>query len=84
VPHTGLSGAPGTIAQRLVPDYCGEKITGPSGVKSGLSDVKSLHANGHLRCQIQRPGAPDRGTELSSDPTGPSGVPQRAQLFSNG
>jgi hypothetical protein len=48
--------------------HYGEKIIRLSGVKSGLSGVKSLRANVHLQCQIQRLGAPDRGIELSGAP----------------
>jgi hypothetical protein len=54
VPHAELSGAPRnsspTASSRW---HCGEKTTGLSGVKSGLSGVKILRTNGHLRCQIQ-------------------------------
>jgi hypothetical protein len=82
VPHTRLSGAPGTVA--LMASFRwhrGGKTTGLSSVKFGLSGAKSLHANGHLRWQTQRLGAPDRGTGLSGDPTGRSGAPQKAATF---
>jgi hypothetical protein len=39
-----------------------------SGVTSGLFGVKAYNAKGHLRCQIQRLGALDRGTRLSGVP----------------
>jgi hypothetical protein len=55
---------------------------------TGLSGVKACSANGHLLCQIQRLGAPDRGTGLSGASTGlsgvgtrQSGVPERAAAF---
>jgi hypothetical protein len=32
---------------------------------TGLSGVKACSTNGHLLCQIQRLGAPDRGSGLS-------------------
>jgi hypothetical protein len=50
------------------------EATGLSRVTSGLSGVEACSTNGHLRCQIQWLGAPDRGTGLS-------GVPQRAAAF---
>jgi hypothetical protein len=71
----------GTVAQRLVPGGTGREATGLAGVTPGLSGVKSYNANGHMRCQIQRLGAPDRGTGLSGASTGQSGVPQRAAAF---
>jgi hypothetical protein len=47
----GLSGAPRnsspTASSRW---HYGEKTTRLFGVTRGLSRVKSLHANGHLRC----------------------------------
>jgi hypothetical protein len=46
-----------------------------------LSGVKACSASGHLWCQIQQLGAPDRGTGLSGASTGLSGVPQRAAAF---
>jgi hypothetical protein len=68
VPHAGLSGAPGnsspTVTSRW--HWWREAI--------GLSGVKACNANGHLWCQIQWLGAPDRVTGLS-------GVPQRAAAF---
>jgi hypothetical protein len=57
----------GTVAQRLRWHWWRE-ATGLSGVTRGLSRVKACSANCQLRCQIQRPGAPDRGTGLSSAP----------------
>jgi hypothetical protein len=52
VPHTGLSGAPGTLAPTTSSRWhCGEKTTRLSGVTSGVSVVKSLCANGRLWCQ---------------------------------
>jgi hypothetical protein len=66
----------GTRAQRLVPGGTGgEKAPDcPVHATSGLSGVKAYSTNGHLWRQIQRLGAPDRGTGLS-------GVPQRATTF---
>jgi hypothetical protein len=50
VPHARLFGAPGTVALMASSRWHrGGKTTGLSGVKSGLSGAKSLHANGHLR-----------------------------------
>jgi hypothetical protein len=52
VPHAGLSGAPGTVAQMASSRWhCIEKTTRLSGVTSEVSGVKSLRANGHLQCQ---------------------------------
>jgi hypothetical protein len=52
VPHAGLFGAPGTVALTASSRWhCGEKTTGLSDVKSGLSGVKVCNANGHLWCQ---------------------------------
>jgi hypothetical protein len=52
VPHAGLSGAPGTVALMTSSRWhYGEKTTRLSGVTSGMSGVKSLCANGRLRCQ---------------------------------
>jgi hypothetical protein len=31
--------------------HCGENTTGLSDVTSGVSGVKSMHANGRLQCQ---------------------------------
>jgi hypothetical protein len=82
VPHASLSGAPRnsspTTSSRW---HWWREATGLSSVTSGLSDVKACSANGHLRCQIQRLGAPDSGTRLSDASTGLSGVPQRATTF---
>jgi hypothetical protein len=62
VPHAGQSGAPRNCSPMASSRWhCGEKTTAPSSFKSGLSGVKSLRANGHLRCQIQRLGAPGKG-----------------------
>jgi hypothetical protein len=75
VPHAGLSGAPVTVALTASSRWHrGGKTTRLSVVTSGLSGAKSLHANCHL-------GAPDRGTELSDDPTGLYGAPQKAAAF---
>jgi hypothetical protein len=57
------------------------EATGLSGVTLGLSGVKACSANGHLWCQIHWLGTPDRGIGLSGDPTGLSGVLQRATVF---
>jgi hypothetical protein len=82
IEDTGLSGAPGngspTASSRW---HWWREATGLYGVMSGLSDVKACSANGHLRCQIQRQGAPARGTGLSGDPIALSNVPQRATFF---
>jgi hypothetical protein len=49
---TGLSGAPGTVAPTASSRWhYGDKTTGLSGVTSGVSNVKSLRANGRLQCQ---------------------------------
>jgi hypothetical protein len=64
--------------------HYGEKITRLSDVKSGLSDVKSMRANVHLRCQIQRLVAPDRGIGLSGAPSDCPVCRREQQLFSNG
>jgi hypothetical protein len=68
VPHAGLSGAPGNYSPTASSwwHWWREAI--------GQSGVKACSAISHLRCQIQRLGALDRGTELS-------GVPQRAASF---
>jgi hypothetical protein len=78
VPHARLSGAPGNYSPT------------PSSwwhwwrEATGLSGVKACSANGHLRCQIQWLGTPDKGTGVSKASTRLSGVPQRAAAFSNG
>jgi hypothetical protein len=52
VPYVDLPGAPGTVAPMASSKWnYGEKTTGLSGVTSGVSGVKSLRANGCLRCQ---------------------------------
>jgi hypothetical protein len=52
VPHTELSGAPGTVALTASSRWhYGDKTTRLSGVTSGVSGVKSLRANGRLQCQ---------------------------------
>jgi hypothetical protein len=52
VAYVGQSGAPGTIALTASSRWhCGEKATRLSVVISGVSSVKSLHANGRLWCQ---------------------------------
>jgi hypothetical protein len=82
VQHAGLSSAPGTVALMASSRWHrGGNTTGLSGVKSGLSGAKILCANGHLRLQIQRLGAPDTGTGRSGDPTGLSDAPQKAAAF---
>jgi hypothetical protein len=62
VPQTGLSAAQGnsspTASSRW---HWWREATGLSGMTSGLSGVKACVANGHLRCQIQWLGTPDRG-----------------------
>jgi hypothetical protein len=74
VPHTELSGAPGNSSPMASSRWhCGEKTTGMSNVKSGLSGVKK----------------PTRQRSLAvSDPTTRRielfGVTQRAAAFSNG
>jgi hypothetical protein len=79
---TELSGAPRnsspTASSRW---HWWREATGLSGVTHGLSGVKACSASGHLWCQIQWLGASDRGTRLSGDPTGLSGVPQRVTTF---
>jgi hypothetical protein len=61
---TGLPGAPGNSSPTASSKWhWWREATGLSGVTSGLSGVKACSANGHLRCQIQRLGAPDRGTD---------------------
>jgi hypothetical protein len=64
----------GTLAQWLVPGGTIEKSHHTVWCDTGLPGVKACSANGHLLCQIQWLGAPDRGTKLSS-------VPQRATTF---
>jgi hypothetical protein len=82
VPHAGLSGAPGNCSPTASSRWhWWREGTRLSGVTSKLFGVKACSANGHLQCQIQRLGAPDRGTRLSGDPTGLSGVSQRAAAF---
>jgi hypothetical protein len=82
VPHAGQSGAPRNCSPTTSSRWhCGEKTTTLSSVKSGLSGVKSLRANGHLRCQIQRLGAPGKGHQTVRCTTGLSGLPQRATTF---
>jgi hypothetical protein len=82
VPHARLSGAPGNCSPTASSRWhWWREGTRLSGATSGLSGVKACSANGHLRCQIQRLGAPERGTRLSSNPTRLSGVPQRAAAF---
>jgi hypothetical protein len=72
---TGLSGAPVNYSPMASSKWhWWRESTRLSGVTSELSGVKACSANGHLRCQIQRIGAPDRGTGLSD-------VPQRAATF---
>jgi hypothetical protein len=68
VPHAGLSGAPGNSSSTASSRWHWWKEA------TRLSGVKACSANGHLWCQVQRLGAPDRGTRLS-------GVPQRAVAF---
>jgi hypothetical protein len=52
VPHAGLFGVPGIVAPTAsFRWHCGEKTTGLSDVTSGVPDVKSIRANGRLRCQ---------------------------------
>jgi hypothetical protein len=52
VPHGGLSGAPRTVSPTASSRWhCGEKITGLFDVTTGVSSVKSMRANGRLRCQ---------------------------------
>jgi hypothetical protein len=49
---TRLSGAPRDCSPMASSRWhCGEKTIRLSGVKSGLSGVKSLCADGHLQCQ---------------------------------
>jgi hypothetical protein len=55
-----------------------------SGMTSGLSSVKAYNANGHLWCQIQRLGAPDRGNEMSGAPPDCLVCHIEHRLFSNG
>jgi hypothetical protein len=66
VPHARLSGAPRnsspTTSSRW---HWWREATELSGVTSGLSSVKACNANGYLWCQIQRLGAPDRGTPVT-------------------
>jgi hypothetical protein len=80
--HTGLSGALGnsspTASSRW---HWWREATRLSGVTSGLSPVKVCSTNGQLRCQIERLGERDRSIGLSGDPTGLSGVSQRAAAF---
>jgi hypothetical protein len=52
VPQAGLFGAPRTVSPTASSKWhCGEKTTGPSGVKSGVSGVISMRANGRVQCQ---------------------------------
>jgi hypothetical protein len=82
VPHAGLSGALGNCSPTTSSRWhWWREAIGLSGVTFGLSSVKACSANGHPRCQIQRLGAPDRGTRLSDDPTRLSIVPHRAATF---
>jgi hypothetical protein len=51
VPHAGLSDTPGTVAPMASSRWhYGEKTDGLSGMTSRVSGVKSLCANGRLRC----------------------------------
>jgi hypothetical protein len=49
MPNVGLSGAPGNYSPTASSRWhYGEKTTGLTGVKFGLSGVKNMCANGHL------------------------------------
>jgi hypothetical protein len=82
VPHTGLSSTLGNSSSMTSSRWhWWRESTGMFSVTSRLFGVKACSADGHLRCQIQRLGAPNRGTGLSDDPTGLFDVPQRAAAF---
>jgi hypothetical protein len=82
-PHAELSGAlgnPSPTASSM--RHRAEKTTGLSGVKSGLSDVKSLRRQRSPALTGQRLGAPDMLQCAVRCTTGLSGVPQRSNNFS--
>jgi hypothetical protein len=72
VEDTGLFGGTpdcpvhqGIVAQRLVPSGTRETSHWTVRYDTELSGEKACSANGHLLCQIQWLGAPDKGTGLS-------------------
>jgi hypothetical protein len=82
MPHARQSDAPGnhspTASSRC---HCAKKTTGLSGVKSGLSGVKSLQRQRSPAAAGQRLGTLDTEQCAVWCTTGLSGVPQRATTF---
>jgi hypothetical protein len=76
-----LSVDPGDIRP---PQHWWREAIGLYSVTCRLFGVKACNTNGHLRCQIQWLGAPNRGTSLSDAPPDCPVCRREQQLFSNG